>query len=318
MLLVFGVCAALVTLEGIARLTFHAGPPKGGYSPVRGHRATEPRNAAGYRDVEHRITKSPGVHRAVFIGDSFTFGAGILLDDTYAKRAERALTAARAETWEAVVMAVPGIDTEEEATILENEAFKYSPDLVVLGYVLNDAENVDAAERRRALEWAEAEAAIHNPPWWKRSALLSFVGTRLHATLENRRRIQNHLALYQEGAPGFRAAKRSLETMESLCRAHGVPFVVVIFPLFANPLDATYPFAGVHEQVKQACPQGSTVIDLLPYYRDLDWRLLVVEGERDEHPNEIAHRIAAQALVSTLNGSVLQARGSGATLERRH
>jgi hypothetical protein len=28
----------------------------------------------------------------------------------------------------------------------------------------------------------------------------------------------------------------------------------------------------------------------------MEWRLLVVDGADDEHPNEIAHRIAAQAI----------------------
>ena len=43
------------------------------------------------------------------------------------------------------------------------------------------------------------------------------------------------------------------------------------------------------------------MLDLLPRYRSLDWRLLVVDGTSDEHPNEIAHRIAAQAIARTLD-----------------
>jgi hypothetical protein len=43
-------------------------------------------------------------------------------------------------------------------------------------------------------------------------------------------------------------------------------------------------------------------LDLLPFYRGLDWKLLVVEGGADEHPNEIAHRIAAEALLRLVDG----------------
>ena len=86
--------------------------------------------------------------------------------------------------------------------------------------------------------------------------------------------------------------------MGGLCRERGVPFVVVIFPLFGNPLDERYPFAEIHAKVAQAAAEaGAKVVDLLPRYRRLDWRLLVVDGAADEHPNEIAHRIAAQAIV---------------------
>lgn len=301
LLLVFGVVLGLAVLEGGARWVRRSQLDKGGYSPVRGHRSREPMNAAGYRDVEHTKEKPPGTRRVVFLGDSFTYGVGILLDDTYAKRTERGLAIARSEPWESVVLAVPGIDSEEERRIFEDEGLSYSPDLVVLGYVLNDAEDADAAEQRRAKEWTEAEAEKHDPPLWRRSALLSLIVERLHATRENRARIRNHLDLYREGQRGFASARKSIDAMAALCRERGIPFVVVVFPLFANPLDDRYPFVSIHEKVGAVVRSaGATLVDLLPYYRGMDWHLLVVEGEKDEHPNELAHRIAAQALLAAL------------------
>lgn len=305
-LLIFGVVVALGIAESGARLYRHSLPPKGGYSPVRGRRSREPLNSAGYRDIEHTKEKPPGVRRALFLGDSFTYGVGILLDDTYAKRTERGLSVARSEPWESIVMAVPGIDSEQERRIFEDEGLPYSPDLVVLGYVLNDAEDAGAAEQRRAREWTEAEAEKHNPPLWRDSALLSLIASRLHATRENRARIRNHLDLYREGQPGFASAKKSIDAMAELCRQKGIPFVVVVFPLFANPLDGRYPFASIHEKVGAVVRSaGATLVDLLPYYRGMDWHLLVVEGEADEHPNELAHRIAAQALLAALESKPL-------------
>jgi hypothetical protein len=303
LLLGFGLTVAGGISEGVIRFTARMRPPKGGYSPVRGHRSREPINEGGYRDLEHTHEKPPGVRRVVFVGDSFTYGAGILLEDTYALRAGRALSASRGEPWEAVVLAVPGLDTGQEASIVEREAFTYAPDLLVLGYVLNDAEEADAAERRRAFDWTAREEAKRNPPFWRRSALLSLVADRLHAERENRERIENHLALYREGSSAFAAVKKSLQAMGARARAASVPFVVVIFPLFANPLDSRYPFAAIHDQVGEAArAAGATVVDTLPYYRDLDWHLLTVEGAADEHPNELAHRIAAQALLAGLEG----------------
>ena len=56
--------------------------------------------------------------------------------------------------------------------------------------------------------------------------------------------------------------------MGALCRERGVPLVVAIFPLFGNPLDASYPFAEVHAKVAQAAAEaGAKVVDLLPAYR---------------------------------------------------
>ena len=45
-------------------------------------------------------------------------------------------------------------------------------------------------------------------------------------------------------------------------------------------------------------------MDLLPAYRGLRWDLLVVNGVDDEHPNEIAHRIAAGVLLRALDDVV--------------
>jgi hypothetical protein len=78
--------------------------------------------------------------------------------------------------------------------------------------------------------------------------------------------------------------------------------VVAIFPLFGNPLDESYPFADIHGRVARAAAEGGAkVVDLLPRYRGLRWDLLVVDGPRDEHPNEIAHRIAGQTLVRAVD-----------------
>ncbi|MEO8358929.1 MAG: SGNH/GDSL hydrolase family protein [Vicinamibacteria bacterium] len=308
LLLLLGLTIAAVGLELVCRLIETHAPPKLGYAPVRGHRSREPQNAAGYRDTEHARVKPASVHRAVFLGDSFTYGVGVLLDDTYPKRVERALSASRAETWESLVFAVPGIDSEQEEQIFENEALAYSPDVVVLGYVLNDAEDENAAEIRRAAEWTEHEREKANPAWWRKSAFLSLVGDRLHATRENHDRIANHLALYQSNAPGFLSVRKSIARMASLCQDRHIPFVVLVFPLFANPLNDSYPFKSIHEKVDALCRSlGAHVVDLLPSYRDLDWHLLVVEGEHDEHPNEVAHRIAAQGLVAELS-SILRPR----------
>ena len=48
-------------------------------------------NSLGLRDVEFPRTKPPGTVRIIGLGDSFTFGAGVNLDQTYLKVLERRL-----------------------------------------------------------------------------------------------------------------------------------------------------------------------------------------------------------------------------------
>ena len=309
-LLVVGLLVSLALAEGLARV-FPQGGEGGGYAPVRTDgRERRPINSAGYRDLERAIPRPEGVRRAVCLGDSFTWGVGVLFDDAWPQRLERGLALERGEAWEAVVLAEPGLGAVQLTSRLASEGFVYEPDVVVLAWVLNDSEDQDAAEARRAADWVAEEERERSAleRFLDHSALVRLVRTRLRATVENRDRVRNFKSMYLDDDPGWIAARKALQTLGGLCRSHGVPLVVAIFPLFGNPLDEHYPFVEEHGKVAQAASEaGAHVVDLLPRYQGLRWDLLVVDGPRDEHPNEIAHRIAAQALVRAVDEVVPRA-----------
>jgi lysophospholipase L1-like esterase len=273
-------------------------------------RAMRPQNSLGYRDLERAIAKPPGTRRVVSLGDSFAWGASVEFEDAYPQRLERALSRRRREPWQVVNLALPGMNTVSEEGQLRTEGMAYAPDVVLLGFVLNDSEDEDAAEARRVRDWLEAKR--QRPGLLGHSALWRMIKGRLSATAENRRRITGYKSMYADDAPGWIAARRALKQMGVLCREQGVPFVVAIFPLFGNPLDERYPFVEVHAKVAQAAAEaGAKVIDLLPVYRGLRWDILVVDGVDDEHPNEIAHRIAADAILHALDDVVPWPAGVG-------
>jgi hypothetical protein len=304
LLLVLSVGAFLAVSELLVRWAGGGADQSSGYAPVNTNlKANRRENSRGYRDLERRLEKAPGVRRLVSLGDSFAWGVGVELEDAYPQRLERGLNRLRGETWEVVNLAKPGMNTVDHLALLEKEGLGYAPDAVLVGYVLNDSEDAGSAEVRRAAEWS----APRYPPTllWDRSALYRFVGTRLWATAQNRRRVQGFRAMYEDDAPGWRAGRQGLRGIGALCRERGIPWLVAIFPLLANPLDEGYPFAEVHRRVEQAAAEaGAKAVDLFPAYRGLRWELLVVDGFGDEHPNEIAHRIAARALLRALDGAV--------------
>jgi hypothetical protein len=306
LLLGAGVLGALLFAEVAVRLLGANAAKPSGYAPINtNRRAMRPHNAAGYRDLERAPQPGPGVRRLVLLGDSFAWGASIEFEDALPQRLERGLTRRRQERWEVVNLALPGMNTVDQAAQVEQEVFAYHPDVVLLAYVLNDSEDAAAAEARRAADWAEVRRVPPSPGPLDHSALLRFVRARLWATRENRRRVSGYLSMYDDGAPGWIAGRKALDRMGGLCRAHGVPFVVAIFPLFGNPLDERYPFGSIHARVAEAAARaGARVVDLLPAYRGLRWDLLVVDGVDDEHPNEIAHRIAAGVLLRELDSVI--------------
>lgn len=303
-LLALGTVLALILGELLARASGLATAAPSGYPFVDTRsRWSKPTNSRGYRDDEHALAKPAGVRRLVCLGDSFAWGAGMEYDDGFPKRLERALARRRGERWEAINLALPGMNTVEQAAQLREEGLLYSPDVVVLGYVFNDAEDESSIEARRARDWEERRRAkkARREGLLERSALYRLVSARLEATLENRRRIAAYHAMYAPDYAGWKVAQRALEDMSRACQERGIPFVVAIFPLFGNPLDDGYPFAAIHATVAAAAERtGARVVDLLPAYRGLRWELLVVNGPADEHPNEIAHRIAANEILNAL------------------
>ena len=293
---------ALLVAEGAVRF-LPPGSARTGYAPVRtDRRERRPINSKGYRDFERAVPKPVGVRRAVCIGDSFTWGVSVLFDDAWPQRVERTLSRERGEPWEAVNLAEPGLNTVQEASRLASEGFLYEPDVVIVAYVLNDSEDETAAEAHRAADWVEERRRGPSVSLLDRSALVRLVRTRVRATIENRRWVEGFRSMYADDYAGWAAARRALKAMGGMCRERGVPLVVAIFPLFGNPLDDRYPFADVHAKVARAAAEaGAKVADLLPVYRGLDGDLLVVNGADDEHPNEIAHRIAARAITQAVD-----------------
>src|ERR1043166_7878958 len=97
-------------------------------------------NTNGYNDAEYAYEKNPGSYRIVVIGDSVAEGLsktekfGKILEE----RLNTNLSSHTGRTYEVIVLARIGYSTSQELVILEDEAFRYHPDLVLWSYVLND------------------------------------------------------------------------------------------------------------------------------------------------------------------------------------
>jgi hypothetical protein len=85
----------------------------------------------------------------------------------------------------------------------------------------------------------------------------------------------------------------------------------MIFPLFSWELDDRYPFRDIHDRLHRDLETaGLPYLDLLPAYRGLEHRTLEAVPFKDPHPNDVAHRIAAEELYVWLKErKLLPARG---------
>jgi hypothetical protein len=98
-------------------------------------------NGKGLRDTrEFPYAKAPGTLRVLALGDSNTQGYEVRQDATFSAVLERYLDA-HGTPAEVLNAGVSGFGTAEELAYLENEGFKYQPDVVVLGFFANDFED---------------------------------------------------------------------------------------------------------------------------------------------------------------------------------
>jgi hypothetical protein len=77
-----------------------------------------------------------------------------------------------------------------------------------------------------------------------------------------------------------------------------IKFLAVLFPAFVQ--FENYPFQKVHESVSAWLEEhGAVTLDLLPYYKKHNPRDLIASF-MDGHPNELGHKIAADAIYETI------------------
>jgi hypothetical protein len=179
-------------------------------------------NSLGFRDRrEYALSKPPNTIRIVVLGDSVTFGHGTLDDTTYPYLLEQRLRDWRADlNWEVWNLGVPGYNTRQELTYLQEIGPLAKPDVVVVGFFPNDftGDNGPAPPpsiwRRAAARVARAiQRRVYSYEFYKRAILT--LRWRLLTSEADRLRLE-HLTSEQQlrehrGSVADEAAQRLTE-----------------------------------------------------------------------------------------------------------
>jgi hypothetical protein len=83
-------------------------------------------NSKGLRDNETDYKKPEGIFRIVLLGDSFTFGFGVPIEKHFSTILEGYF-----QNVEVINMGVSGFGVDQELIYLQEEGFRYEPDLVI-------------------------------------------------------------------------------------------------------------------------------------------------------------------------------------------
>jgi len=277
-------------------------------------------NSFGMRDNEVSIHKAPGRFRIAVVGDSFTFGWRMTLEDCYVKQLERLLNhrAGRGDAFEVLNFGVCGYNTEQEKILLEEKVLAFDPDLVIVGLVTNDimlpasplalyfANRHDSIEldrirkaERMLLRHLPRQAEEILPPWLSWSRLACVLSQRIEDT-----RRGDLIANYYDDEEMWGALRFAMGDVKSLLKRRGIPLFVALFPEDLRELSRSTRIS-IHEKLRSALGALEVpFIDLLDRYRREPAEKIIIDPI-DSHPSRYGHAIAARAIADALAESEL-------------
>lgn len=319
--LVLGVLAALALSEGVLRIvasrrSFKADSRFDPWLGWTNRPGAEGINSRGLRDREHGVKHG---RRILCLGDSFTWGAGVRSDETYARILE-------GETGlETINAGVCGWGTAQELLWLQREGFGYAPDVVVLGFFLNDfadnaSDNMFGSRRpfytldggrltlkgvpiqkpRVPIRFLTAELFRAGWSWFDRGYLRA---ADLSPIPRGARR-----DLTAKPAPAEAVTLAMLAEMKRLCEARGIRLIVLASPSLCQIRSMSAPCREqdpiLYAALTRVCAAAQIpMVDPLPELSASEAAGVPVfpPSETDEwHWNANGHRIVARALAAQI------------------
>lgn len=253
-----------------------------------------PEKNIGRHQLIYSEQKPEGVFRVAVVGDSFSFAGKMQYGDGFVERLGRLLNYNNGVKAEVLNLGRPGMSTYDEVAIVDLAIRKFHPDLLILQITLNDPRR----ETYRPTHWFQDKygRVKLDGKLFNRSHFLNWIFTRYSSSILQREFRQYYRNIYENNShwPEF---VDSLRRISELASQHKIKLASVIFPLFEEPLNRSYPFRDYHKKIEvELKALDLPYLDLFKFYKNIDHLRLQAMPGIDAHPSEIAHRIAADSL----------------------
>lgn len=305
---------ALWVTEGFLRWQASRLPPNDYSTVTWGYPVVN--NHLGFREREFQIPKPPDCFRIMVLGDSLTWGAGLPVEQRYTNLLEAKLKelAGRARI-EVLNFAFAGASTADEREVLGRHIDVVQPDLVVVGFCVNDPQ---PRTESYAVELERYRRVFDAIQWLARFGLRKTAGlvhTKTDQLLRNLGLVpqwQDALArVYDPQSAEWRDFERALNEIHALCTARGL-LPPVFVPLLQGSGDFNRPdeyLANVLRWCRQAAEaarrKGFVTVDVEPAFCSegyQDRRVNPWDGHPSARCNEAYAEVLAQRLGPMLEG----------------
>ena len=273
-------------------------------------------NPQGFRDDgEHAWSKPPGVIRILGLGDSFMFGWGVTLEESFLKKLEQNLEQRTGITIETINTGIPGWNLNHYYVYLKEIGVRYSPDIIVLSYYWNDLyirkiQEKIPADPKHQMGWQHRGGIFHL------SYLFNFAKSLAHnIRLKNRYKRIDYLyeitarrkeltkrkkvLLSDHGEKDTQASTHILKTLfkkiQDLAYSHGSRLIITYIPDVAQPQHPELQFInGVLASV--AKEMDIPFIDMTRVFESSSDPESFYFWPKDWHTNAQGHERMAEAL----------------------
>jgi len=268
------------------------------------------RNALGFREEEIG-PKGPDEYRIAVIGDSFTQGQGIAVEDRLTNLLEARLGelrgtasgAAPARRFEVLNFGRSGAASDDHLDILREHVLGVSPDFVLVQWFVNDVEALDEAPTGQYWRLVPSDRATG---WLRRHSALFYFASQAW------RRIQRDLGIVESyddyvertfadrDGEAWRRVEAGLRELVDTASARSIPTGIVFYPelrdVDGDP--ARYPSAFLHDHVAAFCADASlTCVDLRSTFAGVSPAKGLWASRLDSHPGRAANLLAVEAVL---------------------
>jgi len=255
-------------------------------------------NAQGFRGPEVALEKPPGTFRIACLGDSQTFGHGVGDDESWPANLAACLhERLPGRSLEVLNCGVGGFETEEELALYEKRVRAFHPDLVLLGFFLNDTavpgatiESLDSTQSKWVRVLAPGQHSGFLP--WLRAHLriVNLACDWEFRRLTLSRWVEQRAALFAPDFQGWIRVQTAMKRFRDLQQQDGGRFGVVLVPLLmrqGSALLSSEPYATV---ARFLAAESIPCFDPEPEFAGVEDVDALRVHERDLHNNPEAQR----------------------------
>ena len=205
-------------------------------------------------------------------------------------------------SYEVIILAKPGYSTLDELRVLKEIGLKFDPDIVILGYYLNDAEGPNSRIGFENLFFHHYIVPYELGRWLYSHSFAYYTFEsrfkNIHKNLgwergKGEKYIEN---LYDQKNPFFKVHRKILASYFK--HLEDKTKIVINIPLLTKSEE--YPFNFVTTYVKEISENnGAHFVDLLPIFNNYEPSELKVSSF-DNHLNELGHKLVSEMIFNKI------------------